>query len=84
MAGRGAEASLGDMLRVLRTCRGFSLREAGALAELDPAYIHRLETSAKRRPSHGALTRLCRALRASRRQTGRLFSAAALEEPSDE
>ena len=36
--------ALGSVLRALREKRGLSLRELGQLAEVDHAYIHRLET----------------------------------------
>ena len=54
--------ALGSVLRALREKRGLSLRELGQLAEVDHAYIHRLETGAKEAPSEEVLGKLARAL----------------------
>jgi len=54
---------------MLREKRGLSLRELGQLAEVDHAYIHRLETGAKEAPSEEVLGRLARALKAEKRET---------------
>ncbi len=61
--------ALGSVLRALREKRGLSLRELGLLAEVDHAYIHRLETGAKESPSEEVLGKLARALKAERRET---------------
>jgi HTH-type transcriptional regulator, competence development regulator len=61
--------ALGSVLRALREKRGLSLRELGQLAEVDHAYIHRLETGAKESPSEEVLSKLARALRAEKRET---------------
>jgi transcriptional regulator with XRE-family HTH domain len=60
------------MLQHLRAERGFSLRELGVLADLDHAYIYRLETGDKESPSEEALAKLLRALKAARRETDML------------
>jgi len=60
------------MLQHLRAERGFSLRELGVLADLDHAYIYRLETGDKESPSEEALAKLLRALKASRRESDML------------
>ena len=60
--------ALGTVLRALREKRGLSLRELGQLAEVDHAYIHRLETGAKESPSDDVIGRLARALKAERRE----------------
>ncbi len=59
--------ALGSVLRALRERRGLSLRELGQLAEVDHAYIHRLETGAKESPSEDVLAKLTRALKAEKR-----------------
>ena len=61
--------ALGSVLRALREKRGLSLRELGQLAEVDHAYIHRLETGAKEAPSEEVLGKLARALKAEKRET---------------
>ena len=62
------ESALGFLLRVLREERGLRLREVGQLAEVDHAYIYRLETGAKESPSEEVLSRLIRALKAGKRE----------------
>ncbi len=61
--------ALGSVLRALRERRGLSLRELGQLAEVDHAYVHRLETGAKESPSEDVLTKLARALKAEKRDS---------------
>lgn len=61
--------ALGLVLRALRERRGLSLRELGLLAEIDHAYVHRLETGAKESPSDEVLTKLARALKAEKRDS---------------
>ena len=62
------ESALGFLLRALREERGLRLREVGQLAEVDHAYIYRLETGAKESPSEEILSRLIRALKAGKRE----------------
>ncbi len=61
--------ALGSVLRALREKRRLSLRELGHLAEVDHAYIHRLETGAKESPSEEVLGKVARALKADKRET---------------
>lgn len=63
------DTALGVLLRALRELRGLTLREASQLAEMDHAYIHRLETGAKDSPSDDAVTRLLRALKPPKRES---------------
>jgi HTH-type transcriptional regulator, competence development regulator len=63
-----AEAALGYLLRRLREERGLSLRELAQFADIDHAYIYRLETGAKEAPSEEVLTKLIRALKAGKRE----------------
>jgi HTH-type transcriptional regulator, competence development regulator len=63
-----AEAALGFLLRNLREERGLTLRELAQLAEIDHAYVHRLETGAKEAPSEEVLAKLIRALKAPKRE----------------
>lgn len=58
---------LGEALRFCRERRELSLREAGLLADVDHAYIHRLETGQKESPSTEVLDRLIRVLKPSER-----------------
>jgi transcriptional regulator with XRE-family HTH domain len=60
--------AFGTVLRRLREGRGLSLREVSQLADVDHAYVHRLETGAKEAPSADALARLFRALKPTKRQ----------------
>ncbi len=64
-----AVTALGVLLRALRDERKLSLRESAQLAELDHAYIHRLESGAKESPSEESVTRLVRALKPAKRET---------------
>jgi HTH-type transcriptional regulator, competence development regulator len=61
-------SALGVLLRFLREERGLKLRELGQLADVDHAYIYRLETGAKESPSEGVLSKLIRALKAGKRE----------------
>lgn len=60
--------AFGAVLRRLREGRGLSLREVSQLADMDHAYVHRLETGEKEAPSNDALARLARALKPTKRQ----------------
>lgn len=62
------ESALGVLLRFLREERGLKLRELGQLADVDHAYIYRLETGAKEAPSEEVLAKLVRALKAGKRE----------------
>lgn len=63
-----AQAALGFVLRNLREERGLTLREVAQLADIDHAYVHRLETGAKESPSEEVLSKLIRALKAPKRE----------------
>lgn len=58
---------LGLALKKLRERRTFSQRELGELAEVDNAYIYRLETGEKVNPTPETMTKLLRALKAPER-----------------
>jgi HTH-type transcriptional regulator, competence development regulator len=75
--GSMAQAALGFLLRNLREERGLSLRELAQLADIDHAYVHRLETGAKESPSEEVLSRLIRALKAPKREADMLRYLAA-------
>ncbi len=60
------ESALGVLLKKMREQRGLSFRELGRLAELDHAYIYRLEAGDKDDPSTEALGKLTRALKAGK------------------
>jgi len=62
-------SALGFLLRELRNERGLNLREVAQLADVDHAYIQRLETGAKTSPSDEVLAKLAKALRAPKRET---------------
>ena len=63
------ESALGVLLRNLREGRKFSFRELAQLADLDHAYIYRLETGSKEAPSPEALQKLTKALKADKRDS---------------
>lgn len=52
----------------MRNERGLNLREVGQLAEVDHAYVQRLETGAKGAPSDDVLAKLAKALKAPKRE----------------
>jgi transcriptional regulator with XRE-family HTH domain len=66
------ESALGVLLRNLREKRKFSFRELGQLADVDHAYIYRLETGSKESPSAESLQKLTKALKADKRETDML------------
>lgn len=72
-----AQSALGVLLRTLREQRTFSLRELAQLADLDHAYIYRLETGDKESPSDEALSKLVRALKPAKRESEMLRYLAA-------
>jgi DNA-binding XRE family transcriptional regulator len=72
-----AQTALGFLLQNLREERGLSLRELALLADIDHAYIYRLETGAKESPSDEVLSKLIRALKAPRREADMLRYLAA-------
>lgn len=63
-----SESGLGVALRTLRERRTLSVREIGKLAEVDHAYIYRLETGEKANPSIDLLTKLLKVLKAEERE----------------
>ena len=63
------ESALGVLLRNLREKRKFSFRELGQLADVDHAYIYRLETGSKESPSAESLQKLTKALKADKRES---------------
>lgn len=65
-------STLGVLLKKMREQRGLSFRELGRIAELDHAYIYRLEAGDKVDPSTEALGKLTRALKASKREADML------------
>ena len=67
-----AQTALGFLLQNLREARGLSLRELAQLADIDHAYIYRLEIGAKESPSNDVLSKLIRALKAPRREADML------------
>ena len=71
------KSALGFLLRDLRDERKLSLREAAQLADVDHAYVYRLETGDKESPSDEVLTKLVRALKAPRREVEMLRYIAA-------
>jgi transcriptional regulator with XRE-family HTH domain len=70
---RGTMAiGFGGFLERLRTEKGLSLRQLGQLADIDHAYVHRLETGEKVGPSDDIVNGLIRALRPGERK-GRIL-----------
>ena len=78
------ESALGFLIRFLREQRSLSLRELGRLAEVDHAYIHRLETGDKESPSVEVLAKLAKALKPGKRDTDMLLYLAAHPDTSAE
>jgi transcriptional regulator with XRE-family HTH domain len=72
-----AQPAFGLLLLRLREQRRLSLRELGQLAEIDHAYIYRLEGGEKESPSEEALTKLIRALKPPKRESEMLRYLAA-------
>ena len=67
-----AQPAFGFLLQRLREERGLSLRELAQLADIDHAYIYRLETGDKESPSDEVITKLARALKAGKREASML------------
>jgi transcriptional regulator with XRE-family HTH domain len=63
-----AESAFGVVLRELREARQLSLRDLGALAEVDHAYIAKIERGDKEPPPEETFTRLVRHLKATTHQ----------------
>jgi HTH-type transcriptional regulator, competence development regulator len=64
--------AFGFLLQRLREGRRLSLRELGQLADIDHAYIYRLETGDKESPSEEVVSKLARALKADKREADML------------
>jgi transcriptional regulator with XRE-family HTH domain len=62
-----AKQTFGSMLRALRQERGLSLRALARAAEVDVAWLQRIETS-ERRPSRDLIDRLAKVLGADAEQ----------------
>jgi len=62
-----AQSAFSVFLQRLREARRLSLREFARLADVDHAYVHRLETGEKESPSEEVLSKLVRALKAPKR-----------------
>lgn len=61
-------SGLGFLLKALREERRLSLRELAQLADVDHAYVHRLETGEREAPSDEMLGKLVRGLKAQKRE----------------
>lgn len=66
------QTALGLLIQSLRERRGLKLRELGQLADVDHAYIYRLETGARESPSDDVLSKLIRGLKATKREAAML------------
>lgn len=62
------DSALGFLLREMRSERGLTLRETAQLADVDHAYVQRLETGVKVSPSDDVLGKLAKALKAPKRE----------------
>ena len=67
-----AQPALGLLLQTLREERRLSLRELAQLADIDHAYVYRLETGGKESPSEEVLLKLIRALKVGKREADML------------
>ena len=65
-----AQTGLGVALRKLRERRTLSLREVNQLADIDHAYVHRLETGEKASPSEEIIGKLIKVLKPNERDAG--------------
>lgn len=63
-----AQPALGFLLQRLREARRDSLRDVAKLADIDHAYLYRLETGDKGSPSEDVLVKLTKALKAEERE----------------
>ena len=63
---------LGLLLKYLRERRSLKLRELAQLANVDHAYVYRLETGVKECPSEEVLSKLIRSLEAGKREAAML------------
>ena len=63
------QSGLGTALRKLRDRRTLSIRELGKLAEIDHAYIYRLEQGEKTSPSPELMAKLLSVLKTSARDS---------------
>ena len=70
------QTALGLLLQHLREKRDLKLRELAQLANVDHAYVYRLETGAKERPSDQVLSKLIRGVNADKREAAILRYAA--------
>ena len=70
-------SALGVLLRHLREKQGFSLAELAQFAEVDRAYVYRLETGEKESPSEEVLSRLIKVLKPEARHLEMLRFVAA-------
>lgn len=64
-----AQTGLGVAIKTLRERRTLSLREAAHLASVDHAYVYRLETGEKTKPSLELVEKLMKVFNASERDT---------------
>ena len=67
-----AQPALGFLLERLRGERRDSLRDVAKLADIDHAYLYRLETGSKESPSEEVLSKVIKALKAEEREAGML------------
>jgi transcriptional regulator with XRE-family HTH domain len=67
-----AQPAFGLLLQRLREERKLSLRELAQLADIDHAYIYRLETGGRESPSEEILAKLIRALKVGKREADML------------
>jgi transcriptional regulator with XRE-family HTH domain len=63
-----SQPALGYLLQRLRDGRRDSLRDVAKLADIDHAYLYRLETGSKESPSDEVLAKLIKALKAEERE----------------
>ncbi len=63
-----SQPALGYLLRHLRESRRDSLRDVSKVADVDHAYLYRLETGSKEAPSEEVLTKVIKALKAEPRE----------------
>ncbi len=55
--------NFGQKLKYYRSLRGYTCKELGMLAKIDPGYVNRMELGKRKAPSYPVIKNLCMALR---------------------
>lgn len=55
--------TFGQKLRYFRNLRGYTCKELGMMAKIDPGYVNRMELGKRRAPSYPVIKNICTALK---------------------